>query len=192
MAMKEMIEIERRWLLIDSVNMEDLLQDGWNKFDITQIYLENLKNNKQTERIRIIRSNCQTVYTHTLKEPLKVGQLEQEEIISESKFTELVKRANLKHQTILKTRYAKVIDDLTYEVDQFIHPFAIRMLEVEVPSLEHTVSIPECLGRFLEVTGDKSISNFNLSLKPKIAKKNLTKYISDYLASEKKKLKSIV
>lgn len=181
--MTEAIEIERRWLLVDSVDMEKLYsEDGWNKLDLTQFYLENY--NKESERLRVSKSDKGCVYTHTVKSPLKIGQLEKEEEISESRFIELMSRVNLKHQTIWKTRYFKTIDGLKYEVDQFIHPFAIRILEVEVTALEQEVKIPECLGRYVEITGDKSISNFNMSLKPKVAKKNLTKYVADFLKTK--------
>lgn len=188
MAVKEMIEIEKRWLLIDPINMEKLsLTDGWERNDITQIYLE--RHSKGSERIRLSKSN-ENVYTHTIKEPADVGQLEKEEIISEQQFNELMSRANLKHQTIIKIRYTKQVGDFKFEVDEFIHPFITRILEVEILSPEVEVKIPEelGLGRYIEVTGDKSISNFNMSLRPKAAKKHIKKYRDDFL----EKLKSIV
>lgn len=186
MPIKEMIEIERRWLLADSINMKQL---GWDKFDITQIYLE--RHIKGTERIRMsLSSNGERIYTHTIKEPLEIGQLEKEEIISENKFNELMKRINLKHQMILKTRYVKEINNLRFEVDEFSHPFATKILEVELSSWDDVVKIPDCLGRCIEITGIKMLSNFNLSLKPKAAKKRIAAYIEEFL--EKEKLKTII
>ena len=186
MAVVEMVEIERRWLLADSVNMKKLsLTDGWEQSNITQVYLE--RHTKGSERIRLrVRLGEVTnenEYTHTIKEPLEVGQLEKEEVISEARFNELMSRINLKHQVIMKTRYVKKIGDLKFEVDEFIHPFAAKILEVEVASLDDEVIIPDCLGKTIEVTGDKSISNFNLSLKPKAAKKKIKKYLDDFKES---------
>lgn len=176
--MKEQLEIERRWILIDSIDLE-LFKGSSQKLNLTQFYLKNPEN--KNERLRqIITEERQVSFIHTVKTPAAIGQWEQESEITTEEYVEMLSRIDSKRQVIIKDRYVFPFGQYKLEVDQFIIPVTYRILEIELPSLEVEISIPSFLGRAIEITKEKGLSNYRLSADPKLFEKSIENIINNY------------
>ena len=164
--MKETLEIEREWLVPSDVLIPESL--AIQKIKITQMYL--LSDKK--ERLRISEFDNKKIYTHTIKRAAEGGgnwELERE--IDEKEFCKLVLGVDKNCYIILKERNVFYIDNTKYELDIFIHPLKIKILEVEIPSFDTHVFIPEWLSGIIEVTNIKGFSNKRIATKPEVTLK---------------------
>lgn len=166
--MKEVLELERKWLIPGKISFPEGLT--LERIKITQVYLVSDKK----ERIRISQYKDHVKYTHTIKRTADGGgNWELERNIDAEEYCQLSLRANKDCFIIIKERNVFYYDNLKYELDFFIHPIKTQILEVEVDTFEREVSIPDWIGRSIEVTNIKGFSNKRIASNPEITLKKI-------------------
>ena len=162
-----MIEIERKFLL---KAMPDVLPTEVVKID--QFYFKNKEG--VWERVRQWNSNLYGKrWIHTIK--TKISDFSNEEVekdITKLEYEEFKKgfRENKSNSRyIKKERWIYPDGDLYWEVDIFKDKCHIIIAEIEIPSEDYDLNIPEFISKktLLEVTGQKLFSNRSLSVKLK-------------------------
>jgi len=162
-----MIEIERKFLL---KAMPDVLPTEVVKID--QFYFKNKEG--VWERVRQWNSNLYGKrWIHTIK--TKISDFSNEEVekdITKLEYEEFKKgcRENKSNSRyIKKERWIYPDGDLYWEVDIFKDKCHIIIAEIEIPSEDYDLDIPEFISKktLLEVTGQKLFSNRSLSVKLK-------------------------
>ena len=162
-----MIEIERKFLL---KSMPDILPSEIIKID--QFYFKNKEG--IWERVRQYDSNVNgKKWIHTIK--YRINEMSNEEIekeISKKEFDKFktkcyTNKLNARH--IRKERWVYPDGDLKWEVDLFKDNYHLIIAEIEIPSEDYELNIPEFINKksLLEVTGLKQFSNRSLSIKLK-------------------------
>jgi CYTH domain-containing protein len=162
-----MIEIERKFLL---KAMPDILPSEIIKID--QFYFKNKEG--IWERVRQYDSNVNgKKWIHTIK--YRINEMSNEEIekeISKKEFDKFktkcyTNKLNARH--IRKERWVYPDGDLKWEVDLFKDNYHLIIAEIEIPSEDYELNIPEFINKksLLEVTGLKQFSNRSLSIKLK-------------------------
>lgn len=89
---------------------------------------------------------------------------EDERVIDGQEYLRLLKRKRADQIVIEKCRRKFVWDDWTWELDTFRSPAGIVLLELELPSLDITVTPPPWLTVIEEVTGDPKWTNTWLAM----------------------------
>ena len=162
-----MIEIERKFLL---KAMPDVLPTEVVKID--QFYFKNKEG--VWERVRQWNSSLYGKrWIHTIK--TKISDFSNEEVekdITKLEYEEFKKgcRENKSNSRyIKKDRYIYPDGDLYWEVDIFKDKCHIIIAEIEIPSEDYDLDIPEFISKktLLEVSGLKQFSNRSLSVKLK-------------------------
>ena len=162
-----MIEIERKFLL---KAIPDILPPEVVKID--QFYFKN--KDGVWERVRQWNSNLYGKrWIHTIK--TKISDFSNEEVekdITKLEYEEFKKgcRENKSNSRyIKKERWIYPDGDLYWEVDIFKDKCHIVIAEIEIPSEDYDLNIPEFISKktLLEVTGQKLFSNRSLSVKLK-------------------------
>ena len=162
-----MIEIERKFLL---KAMPDVLPNEVVKID--QFYFKNKEG--VWERVRQWNSSLYGKrWIHTIK--TKISDFSNEEVekdITKLEYEEFKKecRENKSNSRyIKKERWIYPDGDLYWEVDIFKDKCHIIIAEIEIPSEDYDLNIPEFISKktLLEVTGLKQFSNRSLSVKMK-------------------------
>ena len=162
-----MIEIERKFLL---KAMPDVLPTEVVKID--QFYFKNKEG--VWERVRQWNSSLYGKrWIHTIK--TKISDFSNEEIekdITKLEYEDFKKecRQNKSNSRyIKKERWIYPDGDLYWEVDIFKDKCHIIIAEIEIPSEDYDLDIPEFISKktLLEVTGLKQFSNRSLSVKLK-------------------------
>jgi len=157
------LEIERKFLIeYPDTALLDTLSNG-NRSEIAQTYLK--AEAGTSERVRARTRNGVTVYTHNTKiklSPMKRIELEDE--ISEAEYTELLKRADPKCRVIEKIRYCVPHDGLVFEIDIFPFWNDKAFMEVEMPSEDTAVDLPDFVKIIREVTDDNRYTNHALAI----------------------------
>ena len=162
-----MIEIERKFLL---KAIPDILPTEVVKID--QFYFKN--KDGVWERVRQWNSNLYGKrWIHTIK--TKISDFSNEEVekdITKLEYEEFKKgcRENKSNSRyIKKERWIYPDGDLYWEVDIFKDKCHIIIAEIEIPSEDYDLDIPEFISKktLLEVTGQKLFSNRSLSVKLK-------------------------
>jgi len=157
------LEIERKFLLkaIPDIKPEETIE-------IFQWYRKNSKG--IWERVRSCYSDKKGFYfVHTIKRNIGKGINEEDEkIISADDFNKFVDKCkNEKSQAryISKERLIYLQDDLKWEVDVFNNGHHLIVAEIEIPTIDYTVEMPDFIKDklLIEVTGLKQFSNKNLS-----------------------------
>lgn len=156
------LEIERKLLI--SLPDEKLLSgiDGVLIYDISQTYLNAMP--KTTERVRKRVSCDKTEYFHTVKKRISaLTRIEDEELISEREYEELLLRKKEGTVTIEKTRYAFPYKEHIVEIDVF--PFMKRtaFLEVELSGEDEQFELPDFVNVIKDVTHDPRYTNAALA-----------------------------
>lgn len=156
------IEIERKYV----IRMPDMdvirAQSEHTESKILQMYLPHERG--ETHRIRRREYADKVVCTETRKVRLDVmSATETESQISESAFNILSKSPLEGHRPIEKVRHTFRLGDYTYEIDVYPKWKNTAILEVELPSCDAVVEIPEFLEVILEVTQDRKYKNFSMS-----------------------------
>lgn len=163
MQSKLPLEIERKFL-IEYPDLKELekLSDG-NFSDISQTYLVGEKGT--SERVRARTKNGVTVYTHNTKIKLSaMKRIELEDEVSEEEYSELLKRADPKCRTIEKVRYCIPYGGFTFEIDVFPFWKDKAFMEVEMPSEDTAVELPDFVKIIREVTDDNRYTNHALAI----------------------------
>lgn len=162
-----MIEIERKFLL---KAMPDVLPNEVVKID--QFYFKNKEG--VWERVRQWNSNLYgKKWIHTIK--TKLSDFSNEEIekeLTKLEYEEFKKRCRQNKSNsryIKKERWIYPDGDLYWEVDIFKDKCHIIIAEIEIPSEDYDLNIPEFISKktLLEVSGQKQFSNRSLSIKLK-------------------------
>ena len=118
-----------------------------------------------SERVRMTLCDGISVYTHTKKRRIsKESAIEEEEIIGESAYRELLLRADPKRGMIEKSRLTFSIDSQCYEID--FYPFfrRVAILETELSSPDVSLKLPQEIKVIREITGISALSNHALAL----------------------------
>lgn len=162
-----MIEIERKFLL---KAMPEVLPTEVVKID--QFYFKNKEG--VWERVRQWNSNVYgKKWIHTVK--TKLSDFSNEEIereLTKKEYEEFKKRCRQNKSNsryIKKERWIYPDGDLYWEVDIFKDKCHIIIAEIEIPSEDYDLNIPEFISKktLLEVSGLKQFSNRSLSVKLK-------------------------
>ena len=158
------LEIERKFL-IEYPDIELLKELSKGNFsDISQTYLVGEKGT--SERVRARTRDGVTVYTHNTKIKLSaMKRIELEDEVSKEEYEELIKRADPKCRTIEKVRYCVEFDGFEFEIDVFPFWSDKAFMEVEMPSEDTMVNLPDFVKIIREVTDDNRYTNHALAIK---------------------------
>lgn len=158
------IEIERKFLLksLPTIKPKE-------KIEIQQWYRKNSKG--IWERARACYSDKKGFYfIHTVKTNISnITNIEDENIMTSSEFNKFVTKCKKSNESryISKDRliYNHPLDKLKWEVDVFNNGHHLIVAEIEIPSEDYNLLIPEFIhDKFLlEVTDLKQFNNKNLS-----------------------------
>jgi len=156
------IEIERKYI----IRMPDLevvrAQAEHTESNILQMYLPHERG--ETHRIRRREYADKVVCTETRKVRLDImSATETESSISETAFNILAKSPLEGHRPIEKVRHTFRLGEYTYEIDIYPKWKNTAILEVELPSREAVVEIPDFIEVIQDVTGDRKYKNFSMS-----------------------------
>lgn len=163
MSSKLPFEIERKFLIEypDKKVLEKLSNGDFS--DISQTYL--LSEKGVSERVRARSKNGVTVFTHNTKIKLSsMKRIEMEDEVSKEEYEELLKRADPKCRTIEKVRYCIPFDGFTFEIDVFPFWSDKAFMEVEMPSEDTKVNLPDFVKIIREVTDDNRYTNHALAI----------------------------
>ena len=153
-------EIERKFLI---AYPERELLDGSESSQITQTYLKK-DNSGMNSRVRKRVWGDKTEYTHTRKKHISdIRRVEEERLISENEYNELLKSADLQRKTISKTRYCIDCGEHTFEIDIFPFWDDRALMEVELSHEDERFTIPQGIEIIREVTDDKRYTNSSLA-----------------------------
>jgi len=155
------LEIERKFL-VAYVPPDDEWPVPFEDVSIIQHYLQDIKPG-ESERVRRsqVGSNPPKFFL-TRKKYVSPGVCqEDEELITEQEFEifSLSKKSNKIH----KVRRVFDWGGLTWELDQFIQPGGIMLMEVELSGMEEEVALPPFIQIHSEVTADNRYSNSEIS-----------------------------
>lgn len=156
------LEIERKFLISypDTALLDRL--SGGDRSEISQTYLVGEKGT--SERVRVRTRDGKTVYTHNVKIKLSaMKRIEHENIVDEAAYKELLKRADPKCRTIEKVRYCVPHGEFVLEIDLFPFWKDKAFLEVEMPSEDTLVTLPDFVTVIREVTDDDRYTNHALA-----------------------------
>lgn len=153
-------EIERKFL-IDYPERE--LLDRGESSVITQTYLAK-DGSGMNSRVRKRVWGDKTEYTHTRKKHISdIRRVEEERLISENEYNELLKSADLRRKTIHKTRYCIESGAHTFEIDIFPFWDDRAIMEVELSHEDERFTVPQGIRIIREVTDDKRYTNSSLA-----------------------------
>lgn len=157
-------EIERKFLISGSP------PGAW-PVDITesvivQTYL-NSEDPEVTERVRRRRYfgwEARSEYTHNRKVFVSKGHFkESEKEITPEEYAQLKKREDTALRQVRKIRQVFDWEGHTWELDLFVVPSKVDILEVELPSLDTPITLPPFLTVEREVTGEQGWSNYAMA-----------------------------
>ena len=158
------LEIERKYII--KMPPLDLLrgQPEHTESDILQIYLTHEAG--ETHRIRRRKYSDKIVCTETRKIRLdSLAATEIESRISDNAFDILAKSPLEGTTPIEKTRHTFLYEGRTFEIDIYPAWRNTAVMEVELPSRETEVSIPDFIEIISDVTADRQYKNFAMSIK---------------------------
>lgn len=157
------LEIERKFLIeYPDIALLDRLSNG-NRSEISQTYL--VAEAGTSERVRARTRGGVTVYTHNTKIKLShMKRVELEDEISEAEYKELLTRADPKCRTIEKVRYCVPHGGFVFEIDIFPFWNDKAFMEVEMPSEDTQVELPDFVQIIREVTEDNRYTNHALAI----------------------------
>lgn len=162
MLQKLPLEIERKFLIAypDTALLDTL--SGGHRSEIVQTYL--VGGAGTSERVRARTRDGVTVYTHNTKIKLShMKRIELEEEVGEAEYNELLKRADPNCRTIEKVRYCVPRGGFVFEIDIFPFWTDKAFMEVEMPSEETQVKLPDFVKILREVTEDNRYTNHSLA-----------------------------
>jgi CYTH domain-containing protein len=155
-------EIERRFLLTDNICciLSDPDTSLVKEEKMRQVYLRGT--NKWAIRVREISGESSTTYLMTHKMKVDAGRsVEIECAIDRGTFDQF---ASVGTPPLLKTRYTVLHRGAEWHLDFFDKSqFDLRVAEVEIPHIDHSVAIP--LWAKEEITDTKGFSNASLAKK---------------------------
>ena len=154
------LEIERKFLI---AMPSDSFLKSLRRVSITQTYLISSDGEK---RVRRIEENGTTRYVKTVKIPVtNLTRIEREEEVDEEAYESLLTEADPDCIPLSKTRYFLPHGNLCFEID--VYPFwsDCAVMEVELPSENAPVILPQEITLIKEITGDPAYKNARLACK---------------------------
>ncbi len=131
---------------------------------ITQTYLLGAPGTTERVRRRVRESSCE--YTHTVKRRIRdLRREEDERVIGETEYAELLKRADPARRPIEKTRCCFRHAGKLWELDIFPFWTDRAILEIELDDENEEITLPEPLQLIHEVTDDPRYTNAAMSLR---------------------------
>lgn len=166
--MSKQIEIERRFLIKESIEKELNEFPSHKVLNIKQYYLYS---GERLRQIKDLSNKSHIKYTKTIKRKINNVLAEEDEsfITKEEFFNEMDRFESC----LVKDREVFLIDGLKYELDTYRSPhFKFKILEIEFASMsDYEASFkPNFLNKIFEqnliceITGQDEFSNYNLSL----------------------------
>ncbi len=162
MPSKLPLEIERKFLIAyPDTDLLERLSDG-DCSRISQTYL--LGEKGTSERVRTRTRHGVTVYTHNTKVMLSsMKRIERETEVDAATYQALLRRADPACRTIEKVRYCVPQGNFVFEIDIFPFWQDRAFLEVELPSEDTAVTLPDFVTVLREVTDDDRYTNHALA-----------------------------
>ena len=156
------IEIERKFV-IKMPSVATLMQmPDYTVSEISQTYLASAGEGV-TERVRRREYADGVRFYHTVKRRIdKLSCNEDEREIDESEYRSLLERRDTQGQTVEKTRHTFSFGALTVEIDKYRGWDTVAVLEVELPSRETSLTLPDFIEEIFEATGKFELSNAEL------------------------------
>lgn len=156
------LEIERKFLLSEMPNFAERELAAAQKISIEQIYIASCSD--EEVRIRQRTQDGFSSYYLTRKIPVDSGvRQEREEEIRAIEYMEMRKQQIPGSRIIRKNRYCFAYNNQYFELDVFIEPAQICLLEIELTERNVLVDIPKFLKIAKEVTDDKRYSNYAIA-----------------------------
>lgn len=160
------IERERKYLILKP-DLDLIRKLANEELDIVQTYLTS--NDLDVEvRVRKQITREEVIYTKTIKKTTKnaMERVEEEIVISEQKYFELLKTALPNPNSVEKKRFkiSHGSNNHPLEIDIYPTSNSYAILEIELEPNEDDLSIPDYLSIVKEVTEDKDFSNRKIAL----------------------------
>lgn len=154
------LEIERKFLLKRLPDFNDPHLKQSQKVSIEQMYLNCPKDEKGRLRIRKRTQNDVSIYYKTCKVKLRSRvRQETESSITERDYLQLRQFRDPRSKVIRKARCCFVYKYQYFELDIFLEPVQIIVLEIELTEENDKVELPPFLEIEKEVTDDSAYSN---------------------------------
>ncbi len=155
------MEIERKYLIRRPTPA--LLTDLGERTEIVQTYLVSADGFSSRVRKRGTQAVGYT-YTHTRKRTISPGErVELEREISPEEYGALLLTADPARRTVEKERYCFTYEGQLFELDVYPWEDSLAVLEIELPSLDTPVRLPDFLEVLEDVTEKPGYTNFALS-----------------------------
>lgn len=161
------LEIERKFLITyDDSSTAHLATSGpipQAEVMIRQTYLESLDSDIE-RRVRERRQKGNSLYTYTEKQEIRPGvRVEKERVVSAREYLELLKQGDPTREEIRKRRVSFEWMGQYLQLDRFLSPLSLAILEVELTELNDDVTIPYFLTAIKEVTDDPLYKNASIA-----------------------------
>lgn len=158
----EPLEIERKYRIKDFDF--DAIPTTAAPIIIRQTYLTPTETGT-VERVRARGQGNFYFYYHTIKKDVAGGIVQEyDRIITKDEYDRYLVRQCPHRLPIDKVRWCFTHKGHYCELDVFsAHNNGLKLLEIEVDSLDAPVELPDFLGSLIEVTGEKQFSNFALA-----------------------------
>lgn len=153
-------EIERKFL-VEIPEFENL--DITRQIHIVQTYLQRGGNGSQ-RRVRSICENNISSFTYTEKVFVTpVIREENESVIDENRYNELIKERDDTIEPVIKTRYCFDYKNQNFEMDVYPFSDSLAVLELELSSPDQHIDFPPYVNILREISGDSRYSNASLA-----------------------------
>ena len=158
------LEIERKYLIRRPAAQVLAALPEVRADEITQTYLT-FQEDGFSRRVRRRGTPEQGwSYTYTRKQTIGFGErIELEDEISEAAYQTLLQEADPAMHPIRKVRYVFTYLGQFFELDVYAFSETLATLEIELPSIDTPVTLPEQIEILEDVTGKPGYSNFELS-----------------------------
>lgn len=157
------IEIEKKFLVKAFPDLSDFGQNNVQKIFIEQMYLISDNHDKEI-RIRKRSQDGASAYYQTIKTRIDdFSRNETEIMISGKEYENLSLSRNPEKKIILKERYCFIYRDQYFELDKFIDPPGLILLEIELTEKNDKIEIPKFLKIAQEVTSNRKFTNFEIA-----------------------------
>lgn len=155
------MEIERKYLIRRPAPA--CLADLGERTEIVQTYLMGTEGFSARVRKRGTKALGYT-YTHTRKRTVSPGErVELEREISPEEYEQLLLTADPDRRTVEKERYCFTYAGQLFELDVYPWDDSLAVLEIELPSLDTPVRLPDFLEVLEDVTEKPGYTNYALS-----------------------------
>lgn len=154
------LEIERKFLIRQSSQLNEACCSS---IAIVQTYLVRDDPSVQ-RRVRSMDTDGDVHYFYTEKRFISAAVREENEReISFQEYSELEKQADKELVPIIKTRRILEYKGQRFEIDSYPFSAELATMELELPSEDTPIDLPDFVDIIKEVTGDENYSNANLA-----------------------------